>query len=592
MRYLVRAVIGVLLVVVVTLLWQRINESYPLLRAERSRESQRLVNLRAYAARESLGSILPRDDVQLAIRESLLQDVLARSLPIRQEFEGGRFEARLEHAILDIGDGLASITLLGHGRMLGLKASPLEVYLRLQTHIDVVEFRPDVGTLRAGLAITAAHVVRSGGGPGAFATPAARFFSSLKVEDWNRQRPSLEIPIRVEQQVTLPAIEGDLSLDSCRIPLVVGVSALTVLQDRLVLSLSLAQDAQTGERVWMRGPDRAALKPADRTRADRGRGRIHRGRGRRSGRSALLGRVRALAAGDSLWQGLLASDRDVVAIVPLPVLQTLCNRVARGYVQGAQLDFDPNIRTHFDQEVRFKLLGGTAGAGRIVGDVQVQHLRGQFSLAEDPKLELLPPDGLQLTTPIRVLRGSGRVNLDMRWDPSFLVAIVCRGFGFRETLTGEVPPFSHVLQTRIRFDAEDSLLVGRPQVRRDRISVACEFTPASLVKVRGALLEQDTGLKCGTGMNADSVLTRLRTLVRREVEFGLPRTLFKPFSLPVSLLQQYDAGDFRVTARMQDPEVVVRPDYLRFGFRAALVVQPLPSPGRIVEGRESRRRSD
>src|SRR6185503_16009080 len=98
MRYLVGAVIGVLLVVVVTLLWQRLNESYPLLRAERSRESQRLVNLRAYAARESLGSILPRDDVQLAIRESLLQDVLARSLPIRQEFEGGRFEARLEHA--------------------------------------------------------------------------------------------------------------------------------------------------------------------------------------------------------------------------------------------------------------------------------------------------------------------------------------------------------------------------------------------------------------------------------------------------------------------------------------------------------------
>ena len=573
MRYLVGAIIGVLAVLLIILLWHRLDESYPLLRAERGRESQRQTNLRAYAARESLGSFLPQDDVQLAIRESLLQDVLARSLPIRQEFEGGRYEARLDNAVLDIGDGLASITLIGHGRMLGLNASPLEVYLRLQTHIDVVEFRPDVGTLRAGLAITAAHVLRSGGGPGAFAAPAARFFSSLKVEDWNRDRPTLEIPIRVEQQVMLPAIEGDLSLDSCRIPLVVGVSALTVLQDRLVLSFTLSQDAHK----WMRGPVGEGLEPVDRTRDGHERGRLRRGGQRRAERHALLARVRALAARDSLWQGLMASDRDVVAIVPLPVLQTLCNQVAGNYLQGAHLDFDPNIRAHFDQEIRFKLLGGTAGAGRIVGDVEVKHLRGELRLAEDPKLELLPPDGLQLTTPIRVLHGSGRVNLDMRWDPSFLVAIVCRGFGFRETLTGEVPPFSHVLQTRIRFDAEGSKFVGRPRVRRDRITVPCEFTPASLVKVRGALLEQDKFLKCGTVMNADSVLTRLRTLVRREVEFGLPRTLFKPFFLPVSLEQQYDAGDFRVTARMEDPEVAVRPDYLRFGFRAALVVQPLAS---------------
>lgn len=575
MRFLIWVAIIAAAVLALTLVWRRVDESYPLLHTERSRESQRLVNLRAYAARESLGALLPRDDVQLAIRESLLQDVLARSLPIRQEFEGGRYEARLEHAILDMEDGLASITLLGHGRMLGSNASPLEAYLRLQTYIDVVDFRPDVGTLRAGLAITTAHVIRSGGGPGAFAAPAVRFFSSLKIEDWNRGRPSLEIPIRLEQQVTLPRISGDLSLDSCLIPLVIGVSTLTVLQDRLVISLTLVKDKQSGEGVEIRGPNRTAVNREDQTHAQEKHARRQR-RGRFGfERDLLLRRVRALATRDSLWKGLAASDRDVVALVPLPVLQTLCNWVAQSYVQGAQLDFDPNVTSHFDQEVRFKLLGGSVGAGRIVGDLRVNHLRGQFRVTETPTLELLPPDGLQLTTPVRVLHGSGRVKLDMRWDPSFLVAIVCRGFGFQETLTGEVPPFSHVLQTRIRFDAEGSRLVGRPLVRRDRISVPCEFTPSSLFKVRAALLEQDKFLKCGTVMNADSVLTRLRTLVRRKVRFDLPRTLFKPFSLPVTLQQQYVAGDFRVTGRMEDPEVVVRPDYLLFGFRAALMVQPL-----------------
>ena len=573
MRYLAGALIGALVILAVTVLWQRVEESYPLLRIERSRESQRLVNLRAYAARESLGSFLPRDDVQLAIRESLLQDVLARSLPIRQEFEGGRYEAHLDRAILDLGDGLASITLLGRGRMLGPNASPLEANLRLQTHIDVVEFRPDVGTLRAGLAITAARVIRKGGGPGPFAAPAARFFGSLKAEDWNRQRPSLEIPIRVDQQVTLPAIEGDLSLDSCLIPLVVGVSTLTVLQDRLVISLTLARDMESGEKVGIRAPDSTGLKPEDQRQAEKELGRIDRWGLLHSERNALIRRVRALAAHDSLWQGLMASDRDVVAIVPLPVLQTLCNRVARNYVQGAHLDFDPNIRTHFDQEIRFKLLGGNVGAGHLVGALRVNHLHGQLRAVGTPEVKLLPPDGLQLTTPIHVLQGSGRVELDMKWDPNFLVAVVCRGFGFQETLNGDVLPFSHVLQTRVRFDAEGSRFVGRPLVRRDRISVPCEFAPASLLKVRAALLEQDKMLKCGMVMNADSVLTRLRTLIGHEVRFGLPQTLFKPFSLPIGTRQQYEVGDFRVTARMVDPEVVVRPDYLRFGFRAALFVQ-------------------
>ena len=571
MRYLVGAFIGVLAVLALTLLWRRLEESYPLLRFERRVDSQRIINLRGYASRERLGSFLPPGDVQLAIRESLLQDVLARSLPIREVFEDGRYEARLDKALLDFGDGLASITLLGHGRMLGPNASPLEADLRLQTHIDVVEFRPDVGTLRAGLSITAAHVIRTGGHlRGPLADPAARYFGSLKVEDWNRQRPSLDIPIRVEQQVTLPSIQGDLSLDSCRIPLVVGISALTVLQDRLVISLALGADkgGATLLPVW------TVVEPEERKRAEKDLGRLYRQGLFHFGRVALLNRVRALAARDSLWQGLMASNRDVVAIVPLPVLQTLCNRVARDYIQGARLDFNPKVRAHLDEEIRFNLLGGTRGAGRIVGDVNIDHLHGRLRAVGDPKLKLLPPDGLQLTTPIRVLEGSGRVKLNMKWDPKFLVSIVCREFEFQSTLTGEVLPFSHDLQTRIRFDTEPSKIVGRPLVRRDRITVPCEFTPASVGKVRSALLEQDKFLKCGMVMDADSTLKRLRTLIRHDVEFTMPPRLFKPFSLPVSLRQQYDAEDFRVTARMEDPEVVVRPEYLRFGFRAALKVQP------------------
>jgi hypothetical protein len=276
---------------------------------------------------------------------------------------------------------------------------------------------------------------------------------------------------------------------------------------------------------------------------------------------------------DSLWKGILESDRVVVAIVPKSLLQTLCNRVARSYLQGARLDFDPNVLVRLNQPIRVRVLGGNVGAGKILGDLRVTHLHGRLRVTEDPKLALIPPDGLEFTAPVRVQDGRGRVKLDMRWDPSFLVAIVCRGFGFEESLTGEILPFSHVVRTRIRFAVEGTRFRGRPIVRAERVSVPCEFTPSSYAKVRAALLEQDRLLRCGLVMDPDTVLAKVRGLVRHSVRFGIPSTLFKPFSLPVSLEEEYTAGEFRIAARVREPEVAVRSEFLRLGFGAELEVR-------------------
>ena len=216
----------------VRLKW-RLEETYPLVKFERTRVAQQFVSLRQYSAREKLGYFLPPGDAQIAIGERLLRDVLTRSLPIRQTLEGGRYEARLDQARLDLDDGLASITMFGHVMRVDARRK-IEAQVVLQTHIDVVEFRPDVGTLRAGLSVTGAHVVRAGHGAArTFMNPAARFFGGLKVEDWNRERLNLDIPIRLDQEITIPDLTGDVSLKARRISLRVCVSALTVLQNRL-----------------------------------------------------------------------------------------------------------------------------------------------------------------------------------------------------------------------------------------------------------------------------------------------------------------------------------------------------------------------
>lgn len=558
----------------------RLEERYPLVKFERTREAQQFVSLRQYAAREKLGSFLPSGDAQIAIGEHLLRDVLTRSLPIRQTFEKGRYEARLDRARLDLEDGLASIRMFGQVRRVDPKRT-IEADVELQTHIDVVEFRPDAGTIRAGLSVTDAHVIRAGRGSArTFMNPAARFFGGLKVEDWNRERLSLEIPVHLDQQITIPDLTGEVSLKARRIPLQLRVSALTVLQNRLVLSLFLERDADAGEpqpvetgRVMLTPHAREQMEAAARRLFQRGQGRV--------ARDNILRHVRALAASDSLWRGIIESDRDVVAVVPKSLCQILCSRVARSYLQGVQLDLDPKVSVHLDEQIRVRAFGGNVGAGKIVGDLHVTSLKGRLRVTEDPRLALIPPDGLEFTAPVLVQEGFGRVRLDMRWDPSFLVAVLCRGFGFEETLTGDILPFSQVLRTRIRFDAKGSRFIGRPIVRSERVAVPCEFTPASYKKVRAALLEQDRLLRCGLVMDADTVLSKVRGLVRHSVRFTTPRTLFKPFSIPVSLEEEYTAGEFRIAARAERPEIVVRPAYLRLGFDAELEVrnQEMTRPG-------------
>lgn len=573
---LVLAVVALTLAVVAGVkLWRRLDESYPLVQFARSREAQEITSLNLYAARERFGSLLPQGDTQLALREVLLRDVLDRSLPIHRTFEDGRYEVLLTRADLDLRSGLALITLHGRARALRPNASPVEAVLELQTHIDIVEFRPGAGTLRAGLAVTAVHVIRAGHGIArTFLNPAARFFGGLRIEDWNRDRFSLEIPVRVEEAITFPHLTGDVSLPERRIPLAVRISAFTVLQNRLVLSLALEPDSAAGEVGSAQPAEWISLTETNRGRMERqARVLYESGRGAAM-RDTLLSKTLALASGDPLWKGLLASDRDIVVIVPRPVLQTLCNRIARTYLQGAKLDIHPNLREHLDEPIRVQLLGGKVGAGRIKGDVRVSHLEGQLRVTGDPDVRLLPPDGLEITGPLEVREGRGRVEFAMEWDPSFLVSVVCHGFSYEDTLTGEVLPFTHELRTRIRFAAADTTVVGWPLVQRDRLSVPAIFTDSSLAKVRAALVEQDKLLKCGMVMDPDSMMTKVRHLVRTKIAFRLPAALFKPFSLPVSLRKEYDAGDVRIAASVRQPEVVVESDFLRFGFKAELTVRP------------------
>jgi hypothetical protein len=81
----------------------------------------------------------------------------------------------------------------------------------------------------------------------AFVNPVIRYFSRLRVEDWNAHPHPVAIPIRIEKEIVLPPIEGDVRIAETRIPLAVRVSTVTTLAGRMVVSLALEPDTLSGE---------------------------------------------------------------------------------------------------------------------------------------------------------------------------------------------------------------------------------------------------------------------------------------------------------------------------------------------------------
>lgn len=550
----------------------------PLKRFEESRLLHQVVNLRSYAERESLAGFLPPGDAVIALREEFVQRALDLSLPIRQEFENGQYEAVLDSAMLRMEDGSASVQLTGHGHRRGDGDDPdRQVGLSVQGYLSAEGIRPQAGTLDLGLIVT--DVRSASAGPVAvrdWMRPASRYFASLRAEDWNESRHRIEIPVRVDQAIELPAIQGEVDVPRGHVPIAVRTSAVTVYERRFAVSLEFAprgpgQDSIPvdsvfhGESPWTRQLE-ATVRQASRHDVSVSRDALLLERER------LFQRVHELAQRDTLWRALRESDRDVCAVVPDRYLERLAQHFVGTYLRETDLDLEGDIHAHIDQQIKARVLGKEVGAGRISGTFHVLRLTGRLRPTGKLDLDLEPPDQVVCRVPVEAVSGRGRIACDIDWDPAFLTSIVCKGFQVRDTLDGVALPFHAALRGVVHLALADSFLVGRTVVRRDRIHVPAAPLPASTERIRRLLEEQDRFGRCGIAMDADTTLAKLLALLRKGVAVRLPAKLFPTFRIPVTLVNEYRAGEFLIHARAHDPEFVVRPTYVRLGFQAGFRV--------------------
>jgi hypothetical protein len=190
-----------------------------------SRENQELVKL--VAAAEN-GTLLDFKGVLIVVDQTLVRDLLRAITPVEADVGSG-FHVRIDSADASFGDGVALVRLTGTASVGGASVgSPVTV----SGAIDVVKLDAATGVLQCGvniLSVEAQDVAALGRND-----PVGRLTEALTQGGLTLLLGSLEIPIRVEDRLSIPAVDSKrLHIAAEDLPLTIGVRQVEVFGGRL-----------------------------------------------------------------------------------------------------------------------------------------------------------------------------------------------------------------------------------------------------------------------------------------------------------------------------------------------------------------------
>jgi len=196
------------------------------------RQTQELGRLIAAAEQKSLfdfGGIL------VVVDQALVQDLLRSATPLEGDVGGG-FHVRVDSAETSFADGLAIVRLDGKASVAGKAASAdVSVY----GAIDVVELDSTSGVMKCRVSVSgvdAAHADVLG-----VDEPVRRLTEALTHGGLALLLGSIEVPVRVENRVSIPAVESHrLKIESVDLPLQVAVEDVKAWGGKLWVRVQVA----------------------------------------------------------------------------------------------------------------------------------------------------------------------------------------------------------------------------------------------------------------------------------------------------------------------------------------------------------------
>ncbi len=203
--------------------------------------------LRRLLAEAEKGPVVRPGDVMVVVDERLVQDLLASVLPLEQVV-GDQYVIRLTRASVRFEDGFALVRLGGRASLKGHDEQYASADIDVAGGLDVVELDPQTGRLRGQvklIAVDAHRVDVMGLGAPREARRMVEDLGRQRLEAFSHLLSELEIPVRIEQELQLPAVaaEAGLRIGAASIPIHASIVDVEAFKGRLWVSIQAGVDA-------------------------------------------------------------------------------------------------------------------------------------------------------------------------------------------------------------------------------------------------------------------------------------------------------------------------------------------------------------
>ena len=219
---------------------------------ERRREG--LAGLMAAARR---GSLLPFDKMLVVVDEGLVRQAIAATLPFERVI-ADRYRIRVSRADVHFDDGFGLVRLDGEASFADQPDTEGHAEVTVFGGLDVVALDPQSGVLRGAVKIIAldARRVNVYGVRSSVVEDLVEQLGREKLDSFSALASSIEIPVRLEGRVTLPAVgPGEVRIEAATIPVRAAVADVKAFRGKLWVSVDVSTEA--GAHATPAVPERA-----------------------------------------------------------------------------------------------------------------------------------------------------------------------------------------------------------------------------------------------------------------------------------------------------------------------------------------------
>jgi hypothetical protein len=238
----------------------------------------------------------------------------------------------------------------------------------------------------------------------------------------------------------------------------------------------------------------------------------------------------------------------VVLAIRSGLIEELAGNVARRYLDRVTVDLS-EIEAHDSGDLRKRTFLGRIKLGEWRVSIDVGSLKGRLR-AGSPLVRVRAPDLIDVELPVDVQETEGDATLAFGWDSAGLANVVCKDFELTREIRGRVLAQRHLVSGALRIDNTGESLTLTPVFPDRRVQLKVDLTASSWDVVESALRSQDTFGKCGTLMDPDEGIVRLKELAARGIKVKLPDAIFRKVSFPTHLHKSVKVSQRTVALRL------------------------------------------